>query len=74
MITVSRWIDLDSAEAKKMEKYKFIKKAIAIGLKDGVIAPNNNGQLWVVRGKRNPVHIEIDGELIGLLYKAKAPN
>lgn len=74
MITVDRWIDIDSPEAQKIEKYNFTKKIITIGLEDGLIAPNNQGQLWIVRGNRNPVHVEIDGKLVGLLYKAKAPN
>lgn len=74
MINVSRWIDIDSPEAQKIEKYNFIKKIITIGLEDGMIASNNDGQLWVVRGERNPVHAEIDGELVGLRYMAKAPN
>ena len=74
MITVDRWIDIDIPEAQKIEKYNFTKKIITIGLEDGLIAPNNQGQLWIVRGNRNPVHVEIDGKLVGLLYKAKAPN
>ena len=74
MVKVDRWIDIDSAEAQKIEKYSFVKKIVTIGMEEGIIKANNDGQLWVIRGEGNPVHADLDGNLVGLLYKAKAPN
>lgn len=70
-VVVDRWIDLDSQEAKTIEKYTMIRKAINIGIEVGKIQVDKGGYMWM---KDNPCHAELGGKLVGLRFSAKAPN
>ena len=70
-VTIDRWIDLDGADFKRVEKHNFIRKIISIGLEGGVITVDKAGYMW--QGD-NPVHAELDGQLVGLRFAAKAVN
>lgn len=70
-VNIERWIDLDSADFKRTEKPTFIRKVLNIGIEEGIITVDKAGYMW--KGS-TPVHTELDGELVGLRYAAKAVN
>ncbi len=78
MTIVDRWIDLDSEEAKKtVQGYHDVKEFIHAGIKHGLVAPDKLGYLYTVKSGKvdyNPVHVKIDGKVVGFRYLAKAAN
>lgn len=74
IVNIDRWVDLDSAEARKMERYNKIREYIKIGLEVGLYRMDKEGYMWVTKEPGVPVHGELDGKLVGLRYSAKAAN
>jgi len=78
MVTVDKWIDLDSEEAKKtVQGYHDVKDFINASLQAGAIAPDKLGYLYTVKSDKvgyHPVHVKVDGKIIGLRLIARAPN
>lgn len=70
-VNIERWIDMDGEDFKRIEKPTFVRKIVTIGIEGGVIKVDNAGYMWA---GENPVHAELDGELVGLRYAAKAVN
>lgn len=68
---LERWIDLDGADFKRVEKHNLIRKILGIGIEEGIIKVDNAGYMWQ---KGLPVYAELDGKLVGLRYSAKAVN
>jgi hypothetical protein len=71
-ITVSRWIDIDSQEAKSLEDYSAYRKIIFTGLDCKIIKIDKSGCLFMMDG--NPVHTECNKQLVGIKFSKKAPN
>ncbi len=76
--TVDRWIDLDSEEARKtVQGYHDLKEFIHASIKHGLVAPDKFGYLYTVKSSKvehNPVHVKIDGKIVGFRLLAKAAN
>ena len=70
-IVVDRWIDVDSVEAKTIDRYTTIRKIIKVGVETGQIQIDNAGYMWM---KDTPIHAELGGKLVGLRFAAKALN
>jgi len=70
-IQIDHWIDMDGADFKRVERHNLIRKIINIGIEDGAITVDKAGFMW--QGSR-PVYAELDGQLVGLRFAAKAAN
>jgi len=70
-IVVDRWIDVDSVEAKTIDRYTTIRKIIKVGVESGQIQIDLAGYLWL---KDVPIHAELNNKIVGLRWSAKATN
>ena len=70
---VVRWIDIESADAKRIEYHSYVRQVIDAGLKYGIIKPDKQGNLYLEDGV-TPVHAELDGQIVGLRASSKAAN
>jgi hypothetical protein len=68
---LDRWVDLSSADFKRVEKHTLILKVLRIGIEAGLVSVDNAGYMWK---KGLPVYAELDGKLVGLRYSARAVN
>lgn len=68
---IERWIDLDSAEFKSLEKPIFQRKIVVTGVEAGFYQVDKAGYLWC---KGKPVFLKVGSEFVGLRYAARAVN
>lgn len=70
-VDIDQWIDMDSADFKRVGACSMVRKVVNIGIEAGIIRVDKAGYMW--QGD-NPVHAELDGKFVGLRYSAKALN
>ncbi len=70
-VVIERWVDLDSAEFTQIENHGWIRRFTLRAVELGCITVDRAGYMW---GEGNPVHAELNGQIVGLRYAAKAVN
>jgi hypothetical protein len=70
-VSIERWIDLDSADFKRLENHGYIRQQTLRAIELGVIVVDKAGYMWF---KEQPIHAELDGQTVGLRLAAKAVN
>lgn len=70
-VVVERWVDMDSAEFKKIEHHAWIRRFTLRAIELGAVTIDKAGYIW---SNDTPVHAELDGELVGLRYSVSAVN
>jgi len=70
-VHIERWIDLDSADFKRMENHSWIRQNTLQAVELGVITVDRAGYMWF---NETPIHGQLDGQIVGLRLAAKAVN
>lgn len=70
-VHIERWIDLDSADFKRMENHSWIRQKTLRAVELGVITVDRAGYMWF---NETPIHGELDGQIVGLRLAVKAVN
>jgi len=77
VITIDRWIDLDSEEWNKLPDPKGGKRFIERALACNALIADSNGRLFsnpMDGSKGIPLNDNLDGKVVGIRYPAKASN
>ena len=69
--TITRWIDFESPDFKRLENYVQIRININRGIEYGVFKADKNGVLFQ---SGEPIYADLDGVWVGIRYPAKAAN
>ncbi len=70
-VNIERWIDIDSADFKRLENHGWIRQRTMRAIELDVIVVDKAGYLWF-RGQ--PIYAELDGVNVGLRLATKAVN
>lgn len=70
-VNITRWIDFESSDFKRLENYVQVRININRGIEYGVFVADKNG---ILLQNGEPIYAELDGGWVGIRYPAKAAN